>query len=148
MDLETAKREFGMRFYRWAIQDFRREVADGLPFIASIKGVATQRFLEIWPSLTEHERRSVEKAFLKWAHAEAVEITGEGHTIDEWKLFEAYRRRSLQECQLEKQIYRRRALGQGPVKTLNRRRFASSARRRLKAVFGDTHRRATYSTSW
>ena len=137
MTLGQAKEEFVVRFYRWAAGDFEREVRQGLPFVASIKSGPTLRFLEIWKLLSQEERVRVQSAFLKWAHPEAVEITGEYQTPEEKEIFERYRVSCREDSVLEREIWRRRFAGQGPVKKINRRRFAARTKQELQAILGD-----------
>jgi hypothetical protein len=80
----------------------------------------------------------LQSSFLKWAHPEAVEITGEYQTQMEKDLRQAYLKRAGQDSQLEREIWRRRFAGQGPVKRINRRKFVSNTLRELKPALGES----------
>ena len=136
MDLKTAREHFSVRLYRWAIDDFRREALDGLPFILHIKGSTACRFVEIWNSLSGQEQKTLQAAFIKHAHREAVEITGEYLTCDEEESIDEYRRLARFSNALESQHWARRLSGQGHRKKINRRRFAKRVRQEIEEVLG------------
>src|SRR5262245_58016569 len=138
MDLKTARDEFALRFYQWARDDFRREIREGLQFIASIKGSAALRFIEIWNTLSTREQSILARALLKWAHQEAVEHLGDYRSAEEDELLQRYLTLAREDCQIEREIWKRRFAGQGPVKKINRRRFASLTKEKLKPILGES----------
>src|SRR5215470_4370911 len=145
MDLQKAKELFAVRFYRWALNDFYREIEQGLPLMASIKGGTTMRFIEIWDTLSEHERIVLPLALVKSGHTRAVEITGEYLTREERDMRENYGKRSLDECQLEREINMRRVAGRGRIKKVDGRKFTRRVKQELRPVFRDSTK-FTYPT--
>jgi len=137
MNLETANEIFAVRFYRWALEDLYREIREGLPLIASIKGSTAMRFIEIWDALSPEERCLLAPALVKWQHPRAIEITGEYLTASEQELLEAYRKSSLEACRLEEDIGRLRVAGQLPAKKVNGRNFTRAVKRELAQAFGE-----------
>jgi hypothetical protein len=139
MDLETAKQIFAVWFYRWALQDFAREAAQGLPMISSIKGETAQRFIEIWESLSAEEREILSVALVKRVHPEACALTGEFITSPEQCIIERYLSLASHQSELGSEILGVRLSGQGPVKTLSRSKCAAGIKRELKTVLGNAH---------
>jgi hypothetical protein len=132
MDLETAKQIFAVRFYRWAVQDFAREVEQGFPLISSIKGNTSRMFIEVWDSLSAEEREILAVALVKRFHPEACALTAEFMSGKEKGMVERY-------LSLTSQWLAGDAWVQGPAKTLSRSKCASAIKRELKKVLGTPH---------
>jgi hypothetical protein len=77
MDLEGAKDEFAVRYYRWAREDFRREIGQGFPLLGSIKGTAALRLLAAMESLGPDEQVRFADALVKRFHPRATELLNE-----------------------------------------------------------------------
>jgi hypothetical protein len=77
MRFREAQRAFGERYYRWALADARREVAEGFRFVRSVKGVIAQRFLAYVELLSPIERVELMSAMVRRFHRQA------GHAADE-----------------------------------------------------------------
>jgi len=145
MNLEAAREIFAVRFYRWALQDFYREIQLGLPLIASIKGGTATRFIEIWETLSKDVRTVLPLAFVKYAHTRAVAITGEYLTPSESEVNESYRKLAREHSELEQEVWRRRLAGQGRVKKVDGRKFTRRVKQELRPVVGE-HWQFSYST--
>jgi hypothetical protein len=87
---DRAKDEFGVRFYRWALADARREVEAGFPLLATIKGRLAQAFLANAGTLSPPDRLRLAIACVKNAHRRAAALAGESLSEEERALGRAY----------------------------------------------------------
>ena len=72
MNLDEAKFKFEERLYRWALQDWKREIDEDFPLLGSLKDALAQRCLRIMRSLDEENRRLMATALAKRARKPEV----------------------------------------------------------------------------
>ena len=91
MNLNEAREIFCIRYFRWALADFEREIQQGYPLIASIKGRAAYRALSLLESLPGEESQRLANALVKRFHKRALERVGEHLSGEDVRLIELWR---------------------------------------------------------
>lgn len=89
MRLERAKEEFAVRYYRWALEDARREVSEGFRLVRSIKDALAMRTVAYLERLSLIEQIELLSALIKRFHPRAVELTSERMSLREEGLMKA-----------------------------------------------------------
>ena len=135
MDIQNLRDIFAVRFYQWAKQDALREINDGFPFLKTIKGSIPMRHLEIMEALHPDKCLRFAIARVKLSHPKAVEITGEFQTPEEKDLIQEYCNLARQSSQFENEIWRQRYFGSGPIKKVNKKKFAVLLENELARTF-------------
>ena len=69
--------EFAVRYYRWALDDARREVRENFPLLRTVKSGLVIRAVAYFESLADDERLRAAAALVKRSHRRAVELTGD-----------------------------------------------------------------------
>src|SRR5882672_2399524 len=83
MTLNEAQDAFAVRFYRWSLGDFAREIIQDFPLLRAIPSGWVWRFLDWIGSLPREQQDQLTVALVKRFHARAVELTGEKVTPEE-----------------------------------------------------------------
>jgi hypothetical protein len=66
MDIDTARKEFSQRFYQWSIDDWKREITEGFPFIKMADEDHKRFWLKIMDNCkTQEEQFAFIKALIK-----------------------------------------------------------------------------------
>lgn len=124
MELVAASRAFAVRYYRWALDDARREVEKDFPRIRGVKGKMAFRALTFLESLSQKQRHAAARALVRRFHSEGMAGSGESMTVedDDWvsKWLAAARIESLLEFQPRdrpsRSLFRKAVLQQlGPI---------------------------------
>jgi hypothetical protein len=75
--LEPQRPEFALRYYRWALQDARRELAQNFATIRAIPNLKTRWFLQFAQNLSAADVATFCEALVRRAHAKAAQFLGE-----------------------------------------------------------------------
>lgn len=96
MNSEKLKEEFNVRYYWWALEDFKREIQEGFPFLQGFKCGSPWCVVKMMSEMDDFEKYFFAKSLVKRFHLEAVETIGETITADERQLCEMYFNQALQ----------------------------------------------------
>lgn len=155
MKLQQARQEFQVRYYRWALDDFRREIDEGFPLLRSVIPGRIWRFLALMKRVRREEQLQFASALVKRFHREAVAHTGESLTVEEERLVENYRNVMLMPTPEEQNLLELELSGRARFR-VNRKKFAALIKEELVPILGgvmepwDTHdyRYTTSMGSW
>jgi len=86
MDSKNARSEFGIRLFRWSLEEWERELNNGFELLRQVSGNAASKTIDILRSLSDDERRQLTHAFAKRFHKEACAALGDGITEDDLRL--------------------------------------------------------------
>jgi hypothetical protein len=70
-------REFAIRYYRWALDQWPDEIEHGFPMFRGIGGEESATELRILRRLEPQDRLALGRALVKWHHSDAVAFLGE-----------------------------------------------------------------------
>jgi hypothetical protein len=144
MDLGTAKEEFRRRFYEWALDDMRREIAEDFRLIRMVKGRIAIRTIHHFQSLLFSDQLELFDAMVKRFH-KPDSLTSQERVVLA-RRDESLLRSVPIEAELEGETY-----GERQIPRMNRSRFATLAKRELASVLGPEVSRsgvvATYRTA-
>ena len=76
----TAADEFAVRYYRWSLEDCRREIREDFLLLRTVKSSLVIRALAYLESFPGDDRLRVATALVRRCHRKALEITGESWT--------------------------------------------------------------------
>lgn len=134
-DLIAARDQFAVRYYRWALEDFRREVREGLPLLRTIKGSFAVRAVTYMDSFGGDQLR-LATALVKRAHPKALTLVGESPSPEEEALIAGYDNGTRLRTR-EEDEYNAALLADAPRLKINRGRFLSVIKEQLAPVFGN-----------
>lgn len=80
MNPEAARAEFNLRYYRWALQDFKREIDQGFPWLKGFKTGSPAEVLKLLTARNRDEQMTMANALVKRFHKDAVEAAGDDMT--------------------------------------------------------------------
>lgn len=124
-----------MRYYRWALGDFRREIQEDFPFLRRIKGRASLRLLAAMEPLRREEQIRFSVALVKRFHPQALEVTGEYSTIEENELIRGYVDSILVPTRKEQEIDRQ--IQEGSLRLeVNKKELADLIKAELQPILG------------
>jgi hypothetical protein len=89
------KKEFMVKFYRWALKDAQRECSGGFPFLSRLKSTMVVDFLEFVERLTTIERRALQVCMVKRFHEEGAFLAGDRLSSEEGALIERFLKRNI-----------------------------------------------------
>jgi len=135
MQTHKAIEVFAMRYYRWALGDFHREIQEGFPLLRRIKGRSSLRLLAAMEPLQRDEQMRFSTALVKRFHPQAMTITGEGLTAEEDELLQRYVDSILVPAKEEREIDRQVQAGTLRL-SLNKKEFVTLINRELQMVLG------------
>ena len=125
MSLPAAKDEFAVRYYRFALDDARREVRENFPLLRTVRCALPIRAVAYLESFTGDDRLAVATALVKRAHRRAVELTGDSWGAEEERIDQGYRR--AVRVRRPEEEWHHQALLHDPAKLkLDRRRFLAA----------------------
>jgi hypothetical protein len=133
MDFELLQREFNLRYYRWALQDSRREIENDFPFVGGFKSGPTWHVKDMMAKMPLNNRLFFGAALVKRFHKEAVEAAGDQITEAETKQCDEYLRRALYPSSAGFALERRLRAGERAVYA-NRTTLARLVKLELKSV--------------
>lgn len=119
-------------FYRWALEDFQREIREGFPLLRQIKNsyLLTRQIPSI-ESLSPNDQQHLASVLVKRAHYGAVQSIGETISAEEWRVHKWYMsdiaRIRPEEFRANSQLLHR----------INRKQFATLLKTELMPVLGD-----------
>jgi hypothetical protein len=135
MDLEQAKDEFAVRYYQWAMEDFSREMREGLPLLRKIKGSASLRLVTLMESLGQDEQLLLSSGLVKRFHRRATELLNEPLTAEEDRLCQDYASSIVTPVPAEGETERR--IRAGIARRVNRDRLAALSKKELEPILGN-----------
>lgn len=109
--------EFRLRFFRWALREWEREAAAGLPMLRKVQHPSAFRSVEFFESLPRERWVEVSRALTKRFHPDAVKLLGQGLTEEETGLIER--------CDLHRRNPSRREQETSGTSTLTKRQVAA-----------------------
>jgi hypothetical protein len=133
MSPEAAQAEFKLRYYRWALQDFRREIDESFPFLKGFKTGSPADVLESMSGRSRSEQLTLASALVKRFHKDAVEAAGDQMTPEEEAACKEYLDRIPRTHPLELALLRRAAAGERGVYA-NRGKLVRLVRAKLKVA--------------
>jgi hypothetical protein len=128
---EAAQIEFNVRYYRWALQDFRREMEEGFPFLKGFKTGSPADVMELMSGKSRDEQSVLASALVKRFHKDGVEAAGDRMTAEEEVACKEYLDRVPKAHPLEVALLRRSAAGEAGVYA-NRARLVRLVKAGLK----------------
>lgn len=137
MTFSEAKREFNVRYYRWAISEFEKEVDEGLPTLRLFKAGGAWRVSQFMLKLSRRQQSLLARSLLKSSHPDAVATLGEGERCSPAE--EAIRRQcdaQLNNILIFGRDLRARINAGEPIKLATRMRLRKAMMARFKAAFG------------
>ena len=127
--------EFAVRYYRWALDDFRREIRENFPLLRTVKESLAIRLVGYMESLSVEERLELATALVKRNHRKALEITGDVWATAEEELVRTYR--DVARIPRPEEAEWQRALLSGSDRfNVNRGRFLVAVKDELAPVLG------------
>lgn len=135
MDLEKAKDEFAVRYYQWAMEDFRREMREGFPLLRKIKGSASLRLVTLMQSLGQDEQILLSSGLVKRFHRRATNLLKEPLTAQEDSLCQGYVASIITPIPAKGEIERR--IRAGIARRVNRSRLAALCKKDLQPILGN-----------
>ncbi|HWQ91674.1 MAG TPA: hypothetical protein VN673_08380 [Clostridia bacterium] len=133
MTPEAARAEFDIRYYRWALQDFKREIDEGFPFLKGFKTGSPAEVLAMMSSRTRSEQLTLASALVKRFHKNAVETAGDRMTGEEEAVCKEYLDRVPRTHPVEVDMLRRAAASERGVYA-NRGRLVRLVKAELKTA--------------
>jgi hypothetical protein len=86
MDAEAARRELAVRLFRWALEEWDRELQQGFPLLRSVRGNAASKTIELFRLLDVDRRIHLARAMTKRFHKDACAHLDETITEEESRL--------------------------------------------------------------
>ncbi|MBI2002395.1 MAG: hypothetical protein HYS69_14645 [candidate division NC10 bacterium] len=86
----TAADEFAVRYYRWSLEDCRREIREDFPLLRTVKSNLAIRALAYLESFPGDDRLRVATGLVRRCHRKALEITGESWTAHDEAIHQDY----------------------------------------------------------
>ena len=127
--------EFAVRYYRWALDDARREVGDNFPLLRAVKSGLVTRAIAYFESLPNDERLRAATALVKRSHRRAVELTGDPRDAEDEAIERDYWR-AARIARPEEEAYRQALLHEPDTLTIDRGRFLAAVKAQLAPVLG------------
>lgn len=91
--LEPLRKQFSVRYYRWAEQELLREIDSGFARVRKVKSSRVFHYLDFLLELNPQERAAAAFAFLRKAHKDAFTELGGSLTPEEQGYIEKFQRR-------------------------------------------------------
>lgn len=133
--LDDARDEFAVRYYRWALDDARREVHEDFPLLRSVRSALPIRVVAYLESFTGDDRLRVATSLVKRSHRRAIELTAGSWGAEDERIDQDYR--SAARVRRPEEEWRNQALLHDPDKLkLNRGRFLAAVKAELVPVLG------------
>ena len=127
--------EFGVRYYRWALDDARREVRGNFPLLRAVKSGLVMRAVAYFESLADDERLRAATALVKRSHRRAGELTGDPEGAEDEAIDRDYRS-AARIARPEEESYRQTLLHEPDKLTIDRGRFLATVKAQLAPVLG------------
>ena len=83
--------EFALGYYLWSQQEFRREIAEGFPYLNYFKNGSAYWVVQMMLKMPVEEQYFFGEALVKRFHPRAIQLTGEAITEREQSLCDKYR---------------------------------------------------------
>jgi hypothetical protein len=85
------KTEFTIRYYRWALEQWRLEIDGGFPLLRALRYSTCTEVLEIMKTMSRDERLNMARILAKRHHHEATEALGEPMSDEEQRQWDHWR---------------------------------------------------------
>jgi hypothetical protein len=90
MTFKDAQAEFAVRYYKWALDEFRQESVHGYPLIRKLRTQPSIAFIKLIEQLSIDEECALVAALVKRFHSQALEIVGGNISSYETKLLKKF----------------------------------------------------------
>ena len=127
--------EFAVRYYRWALDDARREVRENFPLLRAVKSGLVIRMIAYLESFAGDDRLRVAMALVKRSHRRAVELTTDSWGADEETIDRNYRA-AASIPRPDEEWYRHALLHEPDKLKIDRGRFLAAVKAELTSVLG------------
>jgi hypothetical protein len=87
----TLSDEFAIRYYRWSLDDARRELRENFPLLRAVKSSLVIRAIAYLESLADRDRLCGATALVKRSHRRAVELAGDSWGAEDEAIDRDYR---------------------------------------------------------
>jgi len=87
----TLSDEFAIRYYRWSLDDARRELRENFPLLRTVKSSLVIRAIAYLESLADRDRLCGATALVKRSHRRAVELAGDSWGAEDEAIDRDYR---------------------------------------------------------
>ena len=131
MDTETAYQQLRIRYYRWALEDFEREINEDYPYLQTIAERGVQSWIVLFEGLDNEQKRPLSRVLVKRAFRKFIANTEDPFTAQDAALLKQYER------VLPMVPPKTPDPGKGDVKKIKIRRLASRIIERLSPILGD-----------
>src|SRR2546428_355874 len=126
----SASDEFAVRYYRWALDDARREVQADFPLLRTVRSALPIRAVAYLEPFSETERLAKMTSLVKRSHRRAVSLTGDSWGAEDERVDEHYR--DAARVRRPEEEWRYDAMLHDPAKLkINRRRFLAAVKAEL-----------------
>jgi hypothetical protein len=114
MKPEQLRKEFEVRYYLWALDDSKREIEQGFPFLRTFKSGSIWHAVRMMSGMSEEGKHVFARALVKRFHKSALLTLGEAITRREEMFLNQYREQSLMPIRREVTSEQRRKYEQSP----------------------------------
>ena len=90
MDTETAYQQLRMRCFRWAREDFQREINEGYPNLGMIAERRVQSWIVLFEGLDNEQKRLLSRVLVKKAFRKAISNSEDPFTAQDAAFLELY----------------------------------------------------------
>jgi hypothetical protein len=87
----TLSDEFAIRYYRWSLDDARRELRENFPLLRAVKSSLVIRAIAYLESLADRDRLCGATTLVKRSHRRAVELAGDSWGAEDEAIDRDYR---------------------------------------------------------
>ena len=131
MDVQTAYQEFRIRRYPWALEEFRREIDQGYPYLRTIANRRVQSWLFLLQGLNNDEKQMLSYLLIKRVFRMVIADAGDPFTAEDAALLKQYER------VLPMLPPKTPDPSHGDINKIKIRRLASRIIERLSPILGD-----------
>jgi hypothetical protein len=147
MELNDVEQQFGLKYYHWALRDFRREIAEGFPLLRLVKGTQAAGILKFLEPIPADELGILSAALVKRAHLRAVRSAGGDLSARERCALEKYYAMPVLQRWHPENPLRNAPTGSVCLK-INRGKLRTLIRQQLEPLTGKPFGRASESVWW
>ena len=135
MTFEEAHAEFSVRYYLWALEEFRVEIQEGFPLLKRLDTQPSKTCVRLMQQLSVSDQSAFANALVKRFHRQAMTIVGDTLSPDDTQMIQNYIDSGLITSPEEDAVWDRRLAGD-PALKLNRKVFTKTLKDFLFPVLG------------
>lgn len=136
MNFSEAKREFGIRYYLWAISEFEKEIEESFPTMRSFKSGSAWKTYQFMQQLQKSEQLILAHSLLKRFHSAAVKDLDQSCSAYEESLRLRRAEFPSNTLRFDEEIRTRRNSGE-KIKFTSKKRLQNVVAAKFKAAFGN-----------